>query len=149
MAFPHGTARCWASRIRKWWELTARRRESWEILPTRSIIIARLLFICREEMAALWAICVVSHTECHHTPHSSQWLRAVKIHIIQRNVKCHLLCLYPYSLHLLTEVFVCVCRVEKAYQRISGPAFVTVDASPSADQVLQQVLRLIRAKCHL
>nr|XP_040056109.1 UMP-CMP kinase 2, mitochondrial [Gasterosteus aculeatus aculeatus] len=40
-------------------------------------------------------------------------------------------------------------KVEKAYQRISGPAFVTVDASPSADQVLQQVLRLIRAKCHL
>ncbi|XP_034381524.1 UMP-CMP kinase 2, mitochondrial [Cyclopterus lumpus] len=40
-------------------------------------------------------------------------------------------------------------KVETAYQRICGPAFVTVDASPSADQVLQQVLLLIRAKCHL
>lgn len=40
-------------------------------------------------------------------------------------------------------------KVETAYQRISGPEFVSVDASPSADQVLQQVLLLIRAKCHL
>ncbi|KAI9515875.1 hypothetical protein NQZ68_020403 [Dissostichus eleginoides] len=40
-------------------------------------------------------------------------------------------------------------KVEKAYQRISGPACVTVDASPPADQVLQQVLLLIRGKCHL
>ncbi|XP_068436826.1 UMP-CMP kinase 2, mitochondrial [Clinocottus analis] len=40
-------------------------------------------------------------------------------------------------------------KVETAYQRISGPESVTVDASPSADQVLQQVLPLIRAKCHL
>ncbi|KAI3367680.1 hypothetical protein L3Q82_026519 [Scortum barcoo] len=41
------------------------------------------------------------------------------------------------------------CRVEEAYRRISGPACVTVDASPSADQVLQQVRLLIRGKCHL
>ncbi|KAM9842881.1 UMP-CMP kinase 2, mitochondrial [Aulostomus maculatus] len=40
-------------------------------------------------------------------------------------------------------------RVEEAYRRISGPACVTLDASPSADQVLQQVLLLIRGKCHL
>ncbi|XP_029981751.1 UMP-CMP kinase 2, mitochondrial [Sphaeramia orbicularis] len=40
-------------------------------------------------------------------------------------------------------------RVEEAYRRISGPACITVDASPSADQVLQQVLLLIRGKCHL
>ncbi|XP_071768833.1 UMP-CMP kinase 2, mitochondrial isoform X1 [Centroberyx gerrardi] len=40
-------------------------------------------------------------------------------------------------------------KVEEAYRRISGPACVTVDASPSADQVLQQVLLLIRSKCHL
>lgn len=40
-------------------------------------------------------------------------------------------------------------KVEKAYQRISGPACITVDAGPSADQVLQQVLLLIRGKCHL
>lgn len=40
-------------------------------------------------------------------------------------------------------------KVEEAYRRISGPACVTVDASPPADQVLQQVLLLIRAKCHL
>ncbi|XP_033498144.1 UMP-CMP kinase 2, mitochondrial [Epinephelus lanceolatus] len=40
-------------------------------------------------------------------------------------------------------------KVEKAYQRITGPPCVTVDASPSADQVLQQVLLLIRGKCHL
>ncbi|XP_040916984.1 UMP-CMP kinase 2, mitochondrial [Toxotes jaculatrix] len=40
-------------------------------------------------------------------------------------------------------------RVEEAYRRISGPACISVDASPSADQVLQQVLLLIRGKCHL
>ncbi|XP_061599534.1 UMP-CMP kinase 2, mitochondrial [Cololabis saira] len=40
-------------------------------------------------------------------------------------------------------------RVEEAYRRISGPPCVVVDASPSADLVLQQVLLLIRAKCHL
>ncbi|KAM3871094.1 UMP-CMP kinase 2, mitochondrial [Diretmus argenteus] len=40
-------------------------------------------------------------------------------------------------------------RVEEAYQRIIGPDCVTVDASPSADQVLEQVLLLIRDKCHL
>ncbi|XP_037550791.1 UMP-CMP kinase 2, mitochondrial [Nematolebias whitei] len=40
-------------------------------------------------------------------------------------------------------------RVEEAYRRIRGPVCVTVDASPSADLVLQQVLLLIRAKCHL
>lgn len=38
-------------------------------------------------------------------------------------------------------------RVEEAYRRISGPACVVVDASPSADQLLQQVLLLIQAKC--
>ncbi|XP_038585651.1 LOW QUALITY PROTEIN: UMP-CMP kinase 2, mitochondrial [Micropterus salmoides] len=40
-------------------------------------------------------------------------------------------------------------RVEEAYRRIIGPACVTVDAGPSADQVLQQVQLLIRGKCHL
>ncbi|KAM4540257.1 UMP-CMP kinase 2, mitochondrial [Fundulus diaphanus] len=40
-------------------------------------------------------------------------------------------------------------RVEEAYRRIIGPACITVDASPSADLVLQQALLLIRAKCHL
>lgn len=40
-------------------------------------------------------------------------------------------------------------KVEEAYRRINGPACVTVDASPSADQVLQQVQLLIRGKCHL
>lgn len=40
-------------------------------------------------------------------------------------------------------------KVEEAYRRISGPACVAVDASPSADQVLQQVQLLIRGKCHL
>ncbi|TKS86661.1 UMP-CMP kinase 2, mitochondrial [Collichthys lucidus] len=40
-------------------------------------------------------------------------------------------------------------KVEEAYRRIAGPACVTVDASPSADQVLQQVRLLIRGKCHL
>ncbi|XP_047201326.1 UMP-CMP kinase 2, mitochondrial [Girardinichthys multiradiatus] len=40
-------------------------------------------------------------------------------------------------------------RVEEAYRRIIGPLCITVDASPSADLVLQQVLLLIRAKCHL
>ena len=45
--------------------------------------------------------------------------------------------------------FIRLCRVEEAYRRISGPACVTVDAGPSADQVLQQVQLLIRGKCHL
>lgn len=40
-------------------------------------------------------------------------------------------------------------KVEEAYQRIEGPPCVIVDASPSQDQVLQQVLLLIRDKCHL
>nr|XP_061798033.1 UMP-CMP kinase 2, mitochondrial-like [Nerophis lumbriciformis] len=40
-------------------------------------------------------------------------------------------------------------RVEKAYGRISGPTCISVDASSSAQQVLQQVLLLIKAKCHL
>lgn len=40
-------------------------------------------------------------------------------------------------------------KVEEAYRRISGPACITVDASPPADQVLQQVQLLIRGKCHL
>ncbi|KAJ7989173.1 hypothetical protein DPEC_G00316760 [Dallia pectoralis] len=39
-------------------------------------------------------------------------------------------------------------KVEVVYQRIRGPACVTVDASPSADQVLRQVRLLIRDKCH-
>lgn len=38
-------------------------------------------------------------------------------------------------------------RVEEAYRRICGPSCVTVDASPSAGQVLQEVLHLIRVKC--
>lgn len=38
-------------------------------------------------------------------------------------------------------------RMEEAYRRITGPTCVTVDASPSPDQVLQQVLLLIKAKC--
>ncbi|XP_068608417.1 UMP-CMP kinase 2, mitochondrial [Brachionichthys hirsutus] len=40
-------------------------------------------------------------------------------------------------------------KVEEAYRRISGPPCIVVDASPSADQVLQQVQLVIRAKCHL
>ncbi|XP_068195170.1 UMP-CMP kinase 2, mitochondrial [Antennarius striatus] len=40
-------------------------------------------------------------------------------------------------------------KVEEAYRRISGPPCVVVDASPSADQVLQQVQLVIRGKCHL
>ncbi|XP_077394213.1 UMP-CMP kinase 2, mitochondrial [Festucalex cinctus] len=40
-------------------------------------------------------------------------------------------------------------RVEEAYRRISGPTCISVDASSSAEQVLQQVLLLIKAKCHL
>ncbi|XP_037096601.1 UMP-CMP kinase 2, mitochondrial [Syngnathus acus] len=40
-------------------------------------------------------------------------------------------------------------RVDEAYKRISGPTCISVDASSSAEQVLQQVLLLIKAKCHL
>lgn len=41
------------------------------------------------------------------------------------------------------------CRVEEAYRRIADPACVIVDASPTPDKVLQQVLLLIKNKCHL
>ncbi|XP_036398895.1 UMP-CMP kinase 2, mitochondrial [Megalops cyprinoides] len=40
-------------------------------------------------------------------------------------------------------------KVEQAYKRIEDPACVVVDASPPPDQVLQQVLHLIKNKCHL
>lgn len=40
-------------------------------------------------------------------------------------------------------------KVEEAYRRIEDPACVIVDASPSPDKVLQQVLLLIKNKCHL
>ncbi|XP_061751869.1 UMP-CMP kinase 2, mitochondrial [Nerophis ophidion] len=40
-------------------------------------------------------------------------------------------------------------RVEEAYRRISGPTCISVDASSSAEQVFQQVMLLIKAKCHL
>lgn len=40
-------------------------------------------------------------------------------------------------------------RAEEAYRRIRGPACVSVDAGPSADKVLQQVLLLIRSHCSL
>ncbi|XP_029973985.1 UMP-CMP kinase 2, mitochondrial-like [Salarias fasciatus] len=40
-------------------------------------------------------------------------------------------------------------RVEEAYRRISGPPCIAVDASPSADQLLQQVLLLVRSRCCL
>lgn len=55
------------------------------------------------------------------------------------------LMLCPYLPHL----FLCLCRVEQAYRRIVGPVCVTVDASPSADQVLREVQLLIKTKCHL
>ncbi|KAM9466180.1 UMP-CMP kinase 2, mitochondrial [Clarias gariepinus] len=41
------------------------------------------------------------------------------------------------------------CKVDEAYRRIQNPACVVVDASPSADFVLQQVLSLIRNKYNL
>ncbi|KAJ8398198.1 hypothetical protein AAFF_G00430420 [Aldrovandia affinis] len=40
-------------------------------------------------------------------------------------------------------------KVEQAYKRAEDPACVVVDASPPPDQVLQQVLLLIKDKCHL
>ncbi|KAJ8353133.1 hypothetical protein SKAU_G00207000 [Synaphobranchus kaupii] len=40
-------------------------------------------------------------------------------------------------------------KVEQAYKRVGDPACVIVDASPPPDQVLQQVLLLIKDKCHL
>uniref|UniRef100_A0A9J8ALG1 Uncharacterized protein n=1 Tax=Cyprinus carpio carpio TaxID=630221 RepID=A0A9J8ALG1_CYPCA len=42
-----------------------------------------------------------------------------------------------------------VFRVEEAYKRIQNPACIIVDASPSSQEVLQQVQHLIRNKCHL
>ncbi|XP_048048194.1 UMP-CMP kinase 2, mitochondrial [Megalobrama amblycephala] len=40
-------------------------------------------------------------------------------------------------------------KVEEAYKRIQNPACIIVDASPSPQEVLQQVQHLIRNKCHL
>ncbi|XP_059376641.1 UMP-CMP kinase 2, mitochondrial [Carassius carassius] len=40
-------------------------------------------------------------------------------------------------------------KVEEAYKRIQNPASIIVDASPSPQEVLQQVQHLIRNKCHL
>ncbi|KAA0711319.1 UMP-CMP kinase 2, mitochondrial [Triplophysa tibetana] len=40
-------------------------------------------------------------------------------------------------------------KVEEAYKRIQNPSCISVDASPSPQEVLQQVLRLIRNKCQL
>ncbi|XP_062378366.1 UMP-CMP kinase 2, mitochondrial [Sardina pilchardus] len=40
-------------------------------------------------------------------------------------------------------------KVEEAYKRIEDPACVIVDASPTPDKVLQQVLLLMKNKCHL
>ncbi|KAF7704310.1 UMP-CMP kinase 2, mitochondrial [Silurus meridionalis] len=41
------------------------------------------------------------------------------------------------------------CKVEEAYKRIQNPACIIVDASPSPDHVLQEVLCLIKNKCNL
>uniref|UniRef100_A0A8C1J5J8 Uncharacterized protein n=1 Tax=Cyprinus carpio TaxID=7962 RepID=A0A8C1J5J8_CYPCA len=42
------------------------------------------------------------------------------------------------------------CRgVEEAYKRIQNPACIIVDASPSPQEVLQQVQHLFRNKCHM
>ncbi|XP_051579441.1 UMP-CMP kinase 2, mitochondrial [Myxocyprinus asiaticus] len=40
-------------------------------------------------------------------------------------------------------------KVEEAYKRIQNPACIIVDASPSPQEVLQQVQFLIRNNCHL
>lgn len=40
-------------------------------------------------------------------------------------------------------------KVEEAYKRIQNPSCIIVDASPSPQQVLQQVQQLIRNKCQL
>ncbi|XP_048830766.1 UMP-CMP kinase 2, mitochondrial [Brienomyrus brachyistius] len=40
-------------------------------------------------------------------------------------------------------------KVEEAYRRMEDPACVVVDASPSAEEVLQQVLLVIKDKVHL
>ncbi|XP_699055.5 UMP-CMP kinase 2, mitochondrial [Danio rerio] len=40
-------------------------------------------------------------------------------------------------------------KVEEAYKRIQNPSCITVDASPSPQEVLKQVHHLIRNKCHL
>lgn len=40
-------------------------------------------------------------------------------------------------------------KVEEAYKRIQNPPCIIVDASPSPQEVLQQVQHLIRNKCHL
>ncbi|MCI4382760.1 hypothetical protein PGIGA_G00018420 [Pangasianodon gigas] len=40
-------------------------------------------------------------------------------------------------------------KVDEAYKRIQNPACMVVDASPSPDHVLEQVLCLIRNKCNL
>lgn len=96
MAFPHGTARCWASRIRKRRELNVCRRESDRFCRLGQSLSRGLFFICLRETAALGAICVASraqflrccvlyHAQNCERPKYSKWSW---IQIIRCDVKC-------------------------------------------------------------
>lgn len=107
MAFPHGTARCWASRIRKRREPSVCRRESERFCRLAQSLSRGLFFICLRETAALGAICVASRAQflrCRTLYHAQnrEWSKCSKwfwIQIAQCNAKCRLLCFHAYSLH--------------------------------------------------
>lgn len=103
-------------------------------------------------MAALGAICAISHAKFSTFYQPDKRLSRQKTFTVvaRSDDKAEREDLCVKAVHLFTTLlFLCLCRVEEAYRRIIGPACVTVDASPSADQVLQQVQLLIKAKCHL
>lgn len=147
MAFPHGTARCWTSRIRKSGESAAERVCRLGQSPSKGLFFTGLQTWPPSEPSVLFFMLIseeVTHfitlqNCCVVKTFAFSWRQ-----IIIGVTKCTLLRLNAYF-----AVYVYPPRVEEAYRRISGPACVTVDASPSADQVLRQVQLLIRGKCHL
>lgn len=111
MAFPHGTARCWASRIRKkgreWTVLGLRK---WEILQTWSITITRTILHLSQEWLRYKPCVLFLGVNVVHSKKTLAFkiLKGVMKQMIHCNVvECNLLCLYACFLHLLTNVFVC------------------------------------------
>lgn len=150
MAFPHGTARCWTSREGEWREVTACYWEGVRDGQSDSSFVLGNGHLCSSSWWNL-SYSILSLSLLFAKTVISQITRTCPENC---DIQCSesVIC----NIHMLTSldcwsnvVYVCLFRVEEAYRRISGPACVTVDASPPADQVLQQVLLLIRAKCHL
>lgn len=153
MAFSHGPARCWTSRARKWRESAAER-----VCRLGQSLSQGPFFICLKRwlpFAPSVLFLMLDFSEVAHfiSPHTLlPKLRTVKMLKVVLKTEFLGECKVSVAVSLClfsSDVHVYLCRVEEAYRRISGPACVTVDASPSADQVLRQVQLLIRGKCHL